>query len=445
MSTNGVLSPKVDEYADKNLAQVGEVRLKKLGKNDLCELFRRIAVKTNASSVEDSALDLMSPTELVEAILRMKPKLPKPAKATATKAEPAPAPAPEAEPAPAPAPEVAPEVSAVVKTHTLRICSFNSNKLGLDKMWKAGEELSEETQLLRDHWVSLVDVMSQFDVIVMQEIPKSEVVKPVKTTLFSMLLHAAEPGAWRVPVFSAPSGRTDGSAHLGDVHACWLRSVLTVERGLDKDGNGKTLSEVVIPGKVAVPLDYAPLQLVIRDDRFVNPDQRRFVLTSVHLPPGDRAAARDAQLEALLSGYGDAGTSENRLGTRFDRRKSSGAKEQGEEGDYPIHVVAGDFNVYPGAMTDTKHGKKLDEPEEAYGLTRSGFVAALPEGVATSVGNQHYDNFLVDAHSSTRYQINSTVLRLVMPKNPSKSQAGLSDHHPIVLEIIDTATVKSRG
>ena len=148
MSASASGESKVDKYADTNLAQVGEARLKKLGKNELCELFRRIAVKTNASPVKDSALDLMSPTELVEAILHMKPKLPKPEKAAAAKAEPAAEAT--AEPAPAPKSEPKPEVAAIVQTHTLRICSFNSNKLGLDKMWKAGEELSEETQLLRD-------------------------------------------------------------------------------------------------------------------------------------------------------------------------------------------------------------------------------------------------------------------------------------------------------
>ena len=453
------VSPKVIEFDERNLAYVAELRLKKLSKTDLRELYRRVAAKAN-TPFDESALALLSEAELVEGLLKLKKKL---STARAAPAEPEPdEPAPPAEAAaPAAAPAVAclnpdaieaperpetpapvvervvesedskTELSAIVESHTLRICSFNANKLRLHEMKDRGDDGSEEAETLRQHWINLANILAEYDVVVMQEIPKGEAVKPARVQRFSLLLHMFSPDGkpgWCEPIFSEPSGVAGGDPHRGEVHVAWVREGICVERQ-------STLTELVLEPNTPMQLDYAPLQLLLRDDRFKNEEQRRIALTSVHMAPESRAATRDAQLKALLSRYASKTTSAYRLGENFP---NDGGPSQGR----PIHVIAGDFNVYPGATVDTRHGKKLDEPEEAYGLTKNGFVAKIPEYAATSVGKKNYDNFVVDAHADSRFQIHATILKLAMPQNSATGLRGLSDHNPVVLEIIDTETVK---
>ena len=110
------------------------------------------------------------------------------------------------------------------------------------------------------------------------------------------------------------------------------------------------------------------------------------MLTSVHLPPKGRKGARDGQLAALLRNYAAVDTSEFRLGLPFAPNK--------EVKRSPTHVLAGDFNVFPGSVDD--------DGTEDYGMTAAGFVAKIPQNAATSAGGQHYDNFLVNKASDER-------------------------------------------
>ena len=78
----------------------------------------------------------------------------------------------------------------------------------------------------------------------------------------------------------------------------------------------------------------------------------------------------------------------------------------------PTHIIAGDFNTYPG--------------NEQYNMLGSGFVSKIPKNAATTSGHQNFDNVLVDTHANDRLLIGGGILQLKNPHNAAKGEVGLS-------------------
>ena len=83
---------------------------------------------------------------------------------------------------------------------------------------------------------------------------------------------------------SGKDGKLTGAGAGAEAHVCFVKSPVQFKHWntLRKVGNTE--------------LDYAPLQVVVHDERFADPADREFVITSVHLPPSKRVEARDSQI-----------------------------------------------------------------------------------------------------------------------------------------------------
>ncbi|MBN38443.1 MAG: hypothetical protein CMI29_08260 [Opitutae bacterium] len=300
--------------------------------------------------------------------------------------------------------------------HRLRICSFNACKMRLGSANKAYIEAGDDgtcTEYEGTHkgaelakkWLTLASRMADFDVILLQEVPGTEKVMEQKIETFaSMLDIATEEGREWSAINSQRSGKHGKLVGPGaEVHACFLKSPLQFK-------SWNTLRKVS-----ATELDYAPLQVLLHDPRFADPADRDFVVTSVHLPPSKRVNARDSQIAALLRNYSAPDTSEYRMLKPFKPSREIKAA--------PTHVIAGDFNTYPG--------------NEQYNMLSSGFVSKIPKNAATTSGHQNYDNVLVDAHANERLLIGGGIIQLKDPHNASKGDVGLSDHYPVFVEICE--------
>jgi len=308
------------------------------------------------------------------------------------------------------------EAVTVDSHHRLRICSFNACKMRLGSANKAYTEAGDDEACeeyegthkgaeLAQKWLTLAARMADFDVIVLQEVPGTEKVMDQKIETFANMLDiATEEGRYWSAINSQKSGKDGKLVGPGaEVHVCFLKSPLQFKRW-------NTLRKVG-----ATELDYAPLQVLLHDPRFADPADRDFVVTSVHLPPSKRVHARDSQIAALLRNYSAPDTSEYRMQQPFKPSKETKAA--------PMHVLAGDFNTYPG--------------NEQYNMLGSGFVSKIPKNAATTSGHQNYDNVLVDAHSNERFLIGGGIMQLKDPHNASKGEVGLSDHYPVFVEVCE--------
>ena len=313
--------------------------------------------------------------------------------------------------------EVRPGSPVTVDTHhRLRVCSFNACKMRLGSANKAYVETSEcadkeeyegthKGAELAQKWLTLAAKMADFDVILLQEVPGTEKVMNEKVETFAAMLDiATDEGQFWTAMSSQKSGKDGKVVGPGaEVHVCFIKSPLEFK------GWG-TLRKAG-----ATELDYAPLQVVLHDPRFADPTDRDFVVTSVHLPPSKRVDARDSQIAALLRNYSAPDTSEYRMQKPFKPNK--------ETKIVPTHIIAGDFNTYPG--------------QEQYNMLGSGFVSKIPKNAATSSGLQNYDNVLVDAHANERLLIGGGILQLKDPHNAAKGEVGLSDHYPVFVEVCE--------
>lgn len=88
-----------------------------------------------------------------------------------------------------------------------------------------------------------------------------------------------------------------------------------------------------------VSLDYAPISVVIQDDRMGA--FGKFVVTSVHFPPASRAKQRDSQISSFLQCY--KSESAVRCDTPFTVQGARDARI-----GFPTHVIGGDFNCWIG-------------------------------------------------------------------------------------------------
>ena len=471
------LSPKVDEYVSTNLRYVAKLKLQKLTEADLRELCRRLAKKLNAPC-HNSALLVFKKHELIEAAMDFKkqlllkqtapmavvvdqvaveeadgevvvveelpsveervvvqpPDIPEDGEDKAEEAVLVMAPPPPPERFP-----IVQSVEAVEPMHALRICSWNSLELRIGDVKSKAEDNTYDGDVRRKYWMSLAQHLSEYDVIIMQEVLASEARNPKRTKQFTELLHMPNgyvdeetPVTWQL-YFSDPSGKDGKTAGARvHVHALWVRSPIKVTRVRTLRAVGGT------------QLDYAPLQVALHDPRFADPDDRNFVLTSVHLPPNSRASSRDAQLKKLISCYAALDTSEYRMNAPYGLYNPVGLNP-------PTHILCGDFNCFPGALKKKPRRPKaaeeenadaeddIAEGEELYGITRHGLVPLLPEEAATSQGRQHYDNYLIDAHSKKKLLISHSILPL------NRHDAGLSDHDPIICTIEEARAIKSKA
>jgi len=312
----------------------------------------------------------------------------------------------------------------VAEPERLKICSFNALKLRLSDPGKFLDGTARPTDknglltdgmVLLQHWQALASIMAGFDVVVMQEIPANEKLREERITVFLTMLSkgTAEGRTWTY-VNSVPSGKAGGPK---ECHVAFVKSPLVIEKVHTWQSAG------VAP---SVLLDYAPLQILVS-----NPNRPNFklCLTSVHLPPAkpaERARQRDTQLNAILKGYWDHMRAEWNLA-----RTSKGAKDAGKAKEEVVHVIAGDYNVFPGIVDADAEGTEI----ERFSLTRNGFVCTVPESAATSVGKMNYDNLLIDTNTFKKYMPNGAVLKLVKQQNSAAGQIGLSDHNPVTLTI----------
>ena len=300
--------------------------------------------------------------------------------------------------------------------HRLRICSFNACKMRLGSANKAYIETTDQDDVaeyegthkgaeLAKKWLTLAAKMADFDVIVLQEVPGTEKVMNEKVETFAAMLGiATEEGQYWTAVSSQKSGKDGKVVGPGaEVHVCFVKSPVQFS-------NWSTLRKVG-----ATELDYAPLQVALHDPRFADPADQDFVVTSVHLPHSKRVDARDSQIAALLRNYSAPDTSEYRMQQPFKPSKEVKVS--------PTHVIAGDFNTYPG--------------HEQYNMLGSGFVSKIPKNAATTSGHQNFDNVLVDTHANDRLLIGGGILQLKDPHNAAKGQVGLSDHYPVFVEVCE--------
>lgn len=412
----------VEAFAEKNLAHVGEARLSKLSVTELRELWKLVVSKVN-SPLEDKP-DELEAEDLIKGILKMKKK--------GFKADELPdmsalaigsfgvdvPPRPETPSPPPASPREDDAPDAVVDMHVLSIVSWNAKDLVVADVERKDEGDGEKAAPSRKEvfWLSLLRRLATYDVIVLQEVPGSELKTPKRTKqMGEWLARFDSTRKWHC-LLSEPSGKDGKKSGAGvDVHAVFYHDAIKV-RG------AKTLTAI---GNVV--LDYAPFQVHFHDDRFADKADRDFVITSLHLPPSDRRAARDAQLKLLLSSYG-AETSQYRMGQSF--------APNGLTPTAPTHIICGDFNVFPGAMTTPTDD---NDPEEVYGLTRNNFVSKLPKEAATSEGRSHYDNFLIDSVSNHKFLVTESILPL------NREEVRLSDHDPIVLRLMEMRTVTKKS
>ena len=421
---------KLDALVESNLHGIGDVRLRKHGDADLRRLLCRMTETTT------EAAEALGSDELVEAILAEKKRVDKQKKGK-TKAE-------KVRAASALWRTLAvglhkqcaalsyvytqdTELPVVVaEPERLKICSFNALKLRLTDPGKYEDGSLRPTDknglltdglLLLQHWQALASIMADFDVIVMQEIPGNEKLREERIMVFLTMLTkgTAEGRTWSY-VNSIPSAKAGGNK---ECHVAFVKSPLEINKVATWQSAG------VAP---SILLDYAPLQVLVSDPKRPN---FKLCITSVHLPPAkppERARQRDTQLNAILKSYWAHVRAEWNLAHTRKGAKDAGKAKELEE---VVHVIAGDFNVFPGIVDADAEGTEI----ERFNLTRNEFVATIPETAATSSGGKSYDNLLVDTKTYTKYLPHGAVLRLVKQQNSAQSKLGLSDHNPVTLTI----------
>ena len=305
--------------------------------------------------------------------------------------------------------DVAKETSLLKKRHKLRVVAFNSLKLRLN------------AAALKDDWPLLMKTFSQFDVILVSEVPAEPSVKQLENTraygmkkCLDMYSHEiggkgedeAIEDRWQMAI-SEPSGPGNLEVHTAFVK----RPVELVRFCTNLDAGG-------------LALDHAPLCCVVKDDRFESTDSQTWAFSSVHFPPKARHRQRDEQLKAFLGAYSTS--SDFRGKTPFNPKGAKDARVACVH-----HVIAGDFNCYPA--------------EDEFQLKKHGFAPPLlGESISTSAGSQAYDNFLVCEDTEKSFALNRTVLELETHHDPSSGTKGLSDHSPILLSIQEMPTVKKK-
>ena len=271
--------------------------------------------------------------------------------------------------------------------HSVKLLAFNSLKLRLGR------------ESLQTQWLALVGEMTDVDVVLMSEVPASDA-RAKTEALVGLIQHASESSAQWTFSISEPSGPGNP-----EVHVCLCKLPL------------KIVGSQTITHAGGTKLDHAPLVVKLLDTRFSKP--QTLVFASVHFPPASRANARDEQIKTFFSSY--AQEAAMRLDEPFTAKGARDARK-----DPVIHIAAGDFNAYPGAVVDL----------ESIGWGQP----LVGSNVATSAGRKSFDHFVPSGWTSSAFNLRWDVLELVAPQNSRLGKIGLSDHDPIVLEIKEVRT-----
>ena len=225
-----------------------------------------------------------------------------------------------------------------------------------------------------EHWAALAEIMATFEIILLQEVPGNAKKREEAVTIFHELLsRATEKGKSWSYVHSIPagvgglapaSGQTDVHAAFVkqglDIEACttWTHAEIEPRRGHPRPTTGERAAH--------------PRQSRGRQPPALRGDERA---PAAHEPPaGPRPAAAGAA-EGLRRGCAAA----TRLASTASRRRRGRARARRRA--CVLHVIAGDFNVYPGATTPPEacDGTTPDprEAKQTYGLSAAGFVATV--------------------------------------------------------------------
>lgn len=295
----------------------------------------------------------------------------------------------------------------------LRIMSFNARKLGMNRPG------------LERQWLLLMQKMSEVDVVMLTDFSGSSDELEVRAKSLLPLLDAASA---RLAGRALPASPEEAMFYLcntsgTDAHvALWTCTVSDVESGSDKGTHAifvkspfkilksKTTTSYIVDD-AQVFFQNPPLTVTVRDTRSEDdggfpPGKNIFVLTMVHMPRATGATheQRDVELEALLHDYWGGGDE--------DQATTS-----------TMHIIAGDFNVYP--------------TESQFKLSERGWCAPMiPETVSTTAGHGATDNFIVNTESMHGYTFYPFVRLMALPPTQEGSdQVQISEHFPIELEI----------
>jgi endonuclease/exonuclease/phosphatase family metal-dependent hydrolase len=265
--------------------------------------------------------------------------------------------------------------------HKITFIAFNALKLRLDN------------EVLADDFKELAAAFSEADVISISEVAAGTQRTISRAMQFKSMLEASG-ASWNMAM-SDPSGPGNPEVHL-----ILAKAPVRIVRWVTTSTAG------------GVPLDHAPITALLEDARFGLFSQ--FVLTSVHFPPESRAKSRDAQIASFFKSY--ATQAALRCDTPF---AEAGAKDARRK--LPVHIVAGDFNTWPG--------------HKRFSLGAERYDVALGEHISTTSGNKCFDNFVLSEHARNYFALSHRVMEFQTPQNSHKGVVGLSDHSPIMLSL----------
>ena len=424
-------SPSAQELFDANLKQYGRERLGKLPEETLRELLKLMRAATDECRADDESAppEPADGAARIAELLNLKEARAKEAKAAAAAIE-----------AAREAHALGDEPSVFAKLPSVSVIAFNILKL---------QRCTAGTPSM---WQQLMAEMAQHDVVLLTEVPASDAAYKERVLWFLSVLNKlsktdSNDAPW-THVVSEPANvvsvKPDSDEEDADeddsakckvrakpggnkeVHVCFAKAPVAIKKHW-------TWKEATNADGGCVPLDWAPLTVALEVGHVRSLPAPTMLVTMVHMPPAARRQNRDEQLKALLRSY--ASRARGEYGYAMTKQ---GAKESGKRA---VHLVAGDFNCYPG--------EKDKEKSEVYGLTAAGFATPLiGSQAATSAGRNAYDNFLIDVDAWAEIEkgfkdgsceVTRAVHPLAMPRKGKTK--GLSDHHPISFEVRDRVLV----
>ena len=296
------------------------------------------------------------------------------------------------EAAPAPEPAAAPAQESAEKSvfreggPKLRVVSLNS--LGL--------RMNDEEA--RDRWLQASHELAELaDVIFLSELTPGSL--KINLPMFKDALG----DGWCLVVSEGSAGGANGKKI--EHHACLTKTPIFVS---DNHTVKALQSARQDYGVFVVKLGGHQLT---RDGASVN-----VVISSVHMPPAKRAAARDAQLMRLLTLYPHQSALRHEV--PFSMQAAKEARRP-----YAAHVIIGDFNRHPAEVF-----------EQRPSLAQQWNVL-IPRGCSTSAGGHNLDNVIVSKDAQELLRVSWDVIRPRELANSRQSIKGISDHCAICLEL----------
>ena len=297
---------------------------------------------------------------------------------------------PEAAPAPEPAaaPAQEPSGKSVFRESGPKLRVISLNTLGL--------RMNDEDSRCR--WLQAAHELSQMaDVIFLSELT------PGSLKINMPMFKDALGDGWGLIVSEGSAGGANGKKI--EHHACLTRSPLFVSAYHTVHALQGARQEY---GILTVKLGGHELT---RGGKAVD-----LLISSVHMPPAKRAAARDAQLLKLLTLY--PYQSALRHEVPFTVQAAKEARRQ-----HAAHVIIGDFNRHPAELIEQR--PSLAEQ----------WRILVPRSCSTSAGGHNLDNALVSKDTQELLRVSWDVIRPRELANSRQSLKGISDHCALFLEL----------